>query len=245
MYLSTPKKNGSAVEFSQNDPLQQRGSQLTFQEGGTNAGESSRALGYFYFRPAELHQPATAAGVRFRLAASPEAFATGEDLKLPNGEPWSRPLFTLITSLRGRPLYNKLVEEGLVSEEVVRSLTDLASSEGFGTLTYGFCRGSTILYNLSDPFTLDLSTTYHAFIALTDSAFDQAKWPDLFLDRSRNASKNGRAVYKGILPPQPSSLNLDLTRSRDCPPSFRTVNTSAARRHANRSCSYFGCGTSC
>ena len=151
-----------------------------YLNGKTGAGFPSHALGYFYFRPAEPHRPATSASLRFRLAANLETFARGEDLRLPNGEPWSRPLFALNNKV-GRHLYDKLIEEGLVTEDVDRSVKGLWSSEGFSTFLKCFYQSST-LYKLSHPFTVDLSDSRQTLLALTESGFGRVQWRLPFTD---------------------------------------------------------------
>ena len=161
-------------------------------------GFPPQALGYLYFRPAEPQRLAAAAEIRFRLAASVETFAMGQDLKTPDGEPWHLPLFTMASNYN-KPLYDKLVEEGLVTKDVDRSVMALLSSPEFRRILHGWRRGSNLLYTLSDPFTVDVSGMCFSVSALTESGFGQADWILPFVDR-RNDGLGRPRMYRGIFP---------------------------------------------
>ena len=155
----------------------------------------AEASGYLYFKPPEPHRPAVSAEIRFRPATTPEMFATGKDLEKPDGEPWGLPLFTLFDT-GFRPLYEKLVEDGLVTQDVQQALISLSSSAKFRTFILGHrrCGSPPVLHNLSDPFTIDLSTFCLSLFALTDTGFAHTMWHQPFRD-DRN---DYRLVYKGI-----------------------------------------------
>jgi len=199
-------------------------------------GFPPQALGYFYFRPAEPQRPAAAAEIRFRLAASVETFAIGQDLKTPDGEPWCRPVFTLHAK-QNKALYDKLVEEGLVTKDVDRSTMALLALPEFRAISNGWSRGATFLYTLSDTFTLDLWGGRYSITALTESGFAQAVWRFPFAD-VRYSELNRPRMYKGIFR---LFFYMDsiLIIHRDCPPSFRTIGSTSARgnAHRGRSCS--------
>ena len=163
--------------------------------------------GYLYFKPPEPHRPAFSGEIRFRPATTPEMFATGKDLAKPDGEPWGLPLFTLINT-GFRPLYERLVEDGLVTQDVQQLLTSFSSSAKFRSFILGHRRSGSppVLRSLSDPFTINLSAGEFSLFALTNTGFTHTMWPQPFRDDQNNWP---RLVYKGIFPNQPVGMVLD------------------------------------
>ena len=151
--------------------------------GGSEScgGFPSHSTGCFYFCPAEHGRPQLSASIRFRLASTVQDFSTGEDLKLPNGEVWNRPVFLLPKGPTYRPLYEKIVEEGLVSHEMDCEIQSL-SSEGDSSRST-FYRTSTFLYTLSDPFVLDLSSRSKNIWGVSKAGTVMGKWLTPYCDR--------------------------------------------------------------
>jgi len=119
---------------------------------------TSRLRGYLYFQSAQPDKPQISGALRFRLAKTPDDFATGEDLKLPNGNPWSKPLFALAKYAPNRHLFDKVLEDGLVSKEVHRFTDTLLEKRG--KAAYPAWEDNIVLYTLSDPFIIDPSSAY-------------------------------------------------------------------------------------
>ena len=199
------------------------------------------ASGYLYFKPPEPHRPAVSGEIRFRLATTPETFTTGKDLEKPDGERWGLPLFTLInTGLR--PLYEKLVEDGLVTQEMQKSLVSFSSSAKFRPFVMGHRSSGLppVLYNLSDSFTIDLSTYRLSLFALTDTGFARTLWSPPFQDgRSKIVNSSGQLIYKGIFPNQQAEMGFDHP-PRNSTPSIRAVKSPAALgdTHSSHSCPF-------
>jgi len=151
---------------------------LSYQRSKDNAstGFPSNSIGYLYFRPAAPNRPRITGELRFRLATAPEHFERGEDLKLPSGEPWRRPLFTLMPTASHKPLYDKLVEEGLVSQAEDRVVADFCTTTGVPPFLRAWRYDWSVLYSLSDPFILHLSYPEQHMRGLTDTGIMHLVW---------------------------------------------------------------------
>lgn len=189
--------------------------------------------GFFYFHPAPNGRPRISGEVRFRMARNPTEFDAGEDLKIPSGEVWSRPVYSLAAHRNLRPLYAKLVEEGLVAPDLHDAIK--ARVEGKRRrLMYTRC---TILYTLQDPFIFDLSSPTKSFWALTENDLAVGELQKIFTDtRDTYGTFNPYAgVYNfpafRVLPSQLMRRFLRMHSG-----SFRTVLFARTSRHAD-SCS--------
>ena len=126
--------------------------------------------GFLYYL-CPLNRPQIAGELRLRLTPTNDAstFHQGKDLCFtePNsigavGQPWKRPLYSIATNLNSRPLYDKLLEEGLVSPNLDKSIQSLPKL----TLMYSRCQ---VIYALYDTFTLDLSSDWVTLVAVTET----------------------------------------------------------------------------
>jgi len=74
------------------------------------------ALGFLYFAYPP-GKPRLGGEVKLRVASSedPRSLENGRDLLLPTSQRWSRPLHPIATNPLQRPLYNKLLDEVLLS----------------------------------------------------------------------------------------------------------------------------------
>ena len=127
----------------------------------------------YYFTSSE--KPRIAGELRLRVAPSddPASFESGSDLLLTNGQPWARPLYVL--SRCYVPLYEKLREEQLVSDDLDRVLSTLPS----GNLRY---RLSHLLYTINDTFIIDFSSIASSFFVITEQGVERLQFRSHFLD---------------------------------------------------------------
>jgi hypothetical protein len=119
-----------------------------------NAQEKPRRSSYpsdtsaflYYFTTPE--KPRIAGELRLRVASSDDhaSFESGSDLLRLDGRPWSRSLCNV--SKNYIPLYEKLREEGFVSDDLDAVLST------FTKLPNGRCQS---IYTLNDPFIVDFS----------------------------------------------------------------------------------------
>jgi len=166
--------------------------------GGHDSGSGfpSHSTGYFYFCPAEHNRPPLCASVRFRLASTLEDFSAGEDLKLPNGEVWNRPIFVLPMGPTYRPLYDKIIEDGLISFELDSKLRSFAPGANDSRAFYH--HDSTLLYTLSDPFILDVSCRTKNLWGADKDGVARGVWLKPYCE-ARKSSKY-MSPYKGTYP---------------------------------------------
>ena len=134
--------------------------------------------GFLYFHPAPHGRPRISGEVRFRKARHPEEFDAGEDLKLPSGEIWSRPIYSLAAHGNLRPLYFKLVEERLIESD----LHDAIMARVVGEKRRLMFTRCTILYTLQDPFIFDLSSPTKSFWSLTEDDLAVGELQKIFTD---------------------------------------------------------------
>jgi hypothetical protein len=123
----------------------------------------------YYFCP--LNRPRIASELRLRLTPTNDAstFDQGKDLCFtqPNpvgavGHPWRRPLYSIAKHSGSRPIYERLVEEGLVSPELDKSIQSLPKL----TFMYSRCQ---IVHSIYDTFILDLASDWITLVAITES----------------------------------------------------------------------------
>ena len=130
----------------------------------------------YYFTPPE--KPRIAGELRFRIASSNDlaSFKSGSDLMRTDGQPWSRPLLSLLQHYF--PLYEKLREDRLVPDDLDETLSALRPSR----FSYQRCQ---ILYSLNDTFILHFGQCEHHFSIVTEQGVASLPFRDQFYDRRR------------------------------------------------------------
>ena len=131
-----------------------------------------KAFLYYSISP---EKPRIAGELRFRVASSddPASFKSGSDFLRRDGVPWSRPLYSLQKYYL--PLYEKLREEGLVSDDLDKVLSTLTSP------VPKYCR-SHYLYTLNDTFIIDFSSHKLIFLVITEQGVESLPFVKLFYD---------------------------------------------------------------
>jgi hypothetical protein len=106
--------------------------------------DHSKGFLYYHTPP---NRPRIAGEVRFRLTPTndPSTFEQGTDLCFDDTaydntftQTWKRPLYSLATNTSTRPLYDKLIEEGIIPPELDKSIQSLPKL----TFMYSRCRMS-------------------------------------------------------------------------------------------------------
>ena len=135
----------------------------------------TKAFLYYWMSP---EKPRIAGEIRLRVTSSDDAasFESGSDLLRTNGRPWSRPLPFL--PKHNFPLYEKLREEGFVSDELDKVL----SSSPPKISNY---RGGTRLYKLNDPFIVDFSIKSLCFLLITEKTIETLLVINIFEDQRK------------------------------------------------------------
>ncbi|KAF8816983.1 hypothetical protein BYT27DRAFT_7205417 [Phlegmacium glaucopus] len=133
----------------------------------------------YYTTPPE--RPRISGELRFRLTSSddPMSFASGSDLLRLNGQPWSRPLYVISKSFT--PLYQKLREDRLVSD-------DLHTFLSTSTMKNVLYSRSQLLYTLNDTFLIDFSTIGQYLFVITEKGTETLGFRGRFFD-SRDSHK--------------------------------------------------------
>ena len=106
-------------------------------------------------------KPRIAGELRLRVALSNDAasFESGSDLLRPDGQIWSRHLYTL--SKYYLPLYKRLREDRLIPDDLHAALAALPSR---------IIRLNRVLYTLNDTFIVDLSSSTKRFFVITEQS---------------------------------------------------------------------------
>ena len=132
----------------------------------------TKAFLYYFTSP---ERPRIAGELRLRVVSSddPASFKNGSDLLLPNGQAWSRPLYSL--SKYYLPLYEKLREDQLVPDDLDTVLSTLLSQRP----KY---RRTQLLYTLNDPFIIDFSRVESTFFAITEQGMERLRFRNPFSD---------------------------------------------------------------
>ena len=122
----------------------------------------------YYFTSSE--RPRIAGELRLRVASNDDhtSFESGFDLLRSNGRPWSRSLYSV--SKYYTTLYEKLREDGLVSDDMTAVLS---------TLPPRVCKGQH-LYTLNDTFFLDFSRKKQALSVITEQGMGNMQLTGLF-----------------------------------------------------------------
>jgi hypothetical protein len=103
----------------------------------------------------------------------PASFASGSDLLRTSGQPWSRPLYNVSRSFI--PLYQKLREDRLVSDELDSSLSTLPVKR----LVYSL---NQLLYTINDPFTVDFGPNARNLTVITERGMATIQLRKQFFD---------------------------------------------------------------
>ena len=135
----------------------------------------TKAFLYYFTSP---EKPRIAGELRFRIASSNDlaSFKSGSDLMRTDGQPWSRPLLSLLQHYF--PLYEKLREDRLISDDLDETLSALRPSR----FSYQRCQ---ILYSLNDTFILHFGQCEHHFSIVTEQGVASLPFRDQFYDRRR------------------------------------------------------------
>ena len=117
----------------------------------------------YYFTSSK--KPRIAGELRLRLVSSDDhaSFESGTDLLTFDGQPWSRSLYSV--SKYHIPLYEKLREEGFVSDDLDAALSSLPRK------TYR-CQE---LYTLNDTFTFDFSSPILYLTVITEQGMERLR----------------------------------------------------------------------
>jgi hypothetical protein len=140
---------------------------------------------FLYYSSMSQERPPIGGELRIRVTSSddPASFGSGSDLLRADGLPWSRPLFSL--SKHYFPLYEKLREEGFVSDDLDAALSTMPSRQP----RY---RKSQLLYTLNDTFLVNFSSKVSHFFVITEQGTESLSFAYMFLDY-----RNGVAPYTG------------------------------------------------
>ena len=144
----------------------------------------------FLYYSTSPEKPRIAGELRLRVTSSndPASFESGSDLMLTDGQPWSRPLYSL--SKHYIPLYEKLKEDRLLPDDLVTALSTFPLKKCFYHLRH-------FLYTLNDTFTIDFSRRRSNFIVVTEQGKETLTLVEVFSDH-RNTYQ-ARRPYTGAL----------------------------------------------
>ena len=126
-------------------------------------------------------KPRIAGELRLRVLPSgdPASFASGSDLLLANGQPWSRPLHVLPRYYTA--VYEKLREERLIPDDLHAALSAIPKP-------FPARPANRFFYTLHDTFIIDFSIySQHSWV-ITEKGMEMLPCPRLFFD--------GRVTYK-------------------------------------------------
>lgn len=147
----------------------------------------TKAFLYYSMSP---DKPRIAGEIRLRVISSddPAPFENGSDLLRKDGQPWSRPLYTL--SKQFSPLYEKLREDKLVPDDLDAALSTLPSKD------FSLRRGQ-LLYTLNDTFIVKFNLRSSTLHVITEQAVESLSFNRLFSE-GRHLDENGYSTpYTG------------------------------------------------
>ena len=129
----------------------------------------------FLYYSIPLEKPRIAGELRLRLTSGDDiaSFESGSDLLRTNGQPWSRPVYSL--SQNYPPLYEKLREDGLIPDDLHRILSTFPPKNP----KY---RASRFSYTLNDPFIVDFSAIWLTLHFITEKGAESLSFLKLFSD---------------------------------------------------------------
>ena len=124
----------------------------------------------YYFSSPE--RPRIAGELRLRVASNDDSasFESGSDLLSLNGQPWSISLIQV--SKYHIPLYSKLRQEGLVSDDLDAVLSNFPAT----------VRGCHHLYTLNDTFIVDFSIKDLYFLVITEQGVERIELRRSFVE---------------------------------------------------------------
>jgi hypothetical protein len=137
-------------------------------------------------------KPPIAGELRFRVTSNdvPASFWSGSDLLQLDGRPWSRPLLILLT--RYLPLYEKLREDGFVSDDLDADLST------FSTIKYNFTYKSQVLYTINDTFIVDFGIKRGGFTVITEQGAEHIPFTRLFFDSHESIGTPYTGAYTNL-----------------------------------------------
>ena len=146
----------------------------------------TKAFLYYFTSP---EKPRIAGELRLRVASSDDSasFESGSDLSLPNGQPWSRPLYSLPKYYSC--LYEKLREERLVPDDLDAALSSFPSM--VQRFNYSW---SQILYTFNDTFVLNFITDQLQMNVVTEQGVGSLRFWKPFRD---NRDRRNVSPYTG------------------------------------------------
>jgi hypothetical protein len=135
----------------------------------------TKAFLYYSMSP---EKPRIGGGLRLRVTTSddPESFESGSDLLRKDGLPWSRPLYAL--SKQFFPLYEKLREDQLVSDDLDAVLSALPSKD------ISHRRGH-VLYTFNDTFIVKFNGRSSTLHVITEQGVESSSFNRLFSEGRR------------------------------------------------------------
>ena len=172
-------------------------------------------------------KPRIAGELRLRVASSddPACFENGSDLLRTDGQPWTRPLYSL--SKHYLLLYDKLREERLVPDDLDTALSTLPSKTPQFSRTH-------LSYTLNDTFIVDFSSIGLDLLVVTKQGVEKVKFHRLFSDRRGKWKDGPKSPYTGARSNYHLSILLYWFFSwicRKCLGSIRTFDTPKPQRH--------------
>jgi hypothetical protein len=128
----------------------------------------------YYYGPPE--RPPISGELRFRVASSDdsESFESGFDLLKPNHQPWSRPLY--VVSKYSIPLYEKLREDQLVSDNLDAVLSTFRPEY----IRYARTQN---LYTLNDSFVVKFGSREQQLFVVTERGMETLPLTGPFYDQ--------------------------------------------------------------
>ena len=146
----------------------------TSKEGFTSYPPDIKAFLYYSSLPG---RPRVAGELRLRVTSrdDPTSFERGYDLLGLNGQPWSRPLLMLSRCSSYIPLYKRLRNDGLVSNDLDAIISTFPGP--FNMYYYG-----QQLYTLNDIFMVDFSKENLQFTVVTEQGVEMLHFCKTFFD---------------------------------------------------------------
>ena len=148
---------------------------------------NTKAFLYYSVAP---EKPRISGELRLRVTSSedPTSFESGSDLLLANGRAWARPLYTL--SKCYLPLYEKLREDRLISDDLDTVLSNLPSK-------LQLFRRRNYFYTLNDTFVFDFSHDALIFFVITEQGVERLMLKQPFTDRRKTSEGIVGRPYTG------------------------------------------------
>ena len=147
----------------------------TSREGLTSYPPDIKAFLYYSSLPG---RPRLAGELRLRATSrdDPTSFESGYDLLGSNGQPWSRPLLMLSRCSSYIPLYKRLRNDGLVSNDLDAIISTFPGSSNI------YYRGQQ-LYTLNDTFMVDFSKEILHLTVITEQGLEMLHIYKTFFDK--------------------------------------------------------------